>query len=76
MQSIIGTRQIPFHFRSNMDEFFMVRVSGIRKQVEHHIMEISPDDLTRLRFWQRRVSYRLNYTNRACIISIKNPAPS
>ena len=33
-------------FGSNMDEFFMVRVSGIRKQVEHHIMEISPDDLT------------------------------
>src|SRR5512141_2816509 len=30
-------------FGSNMDEFFMVRVSGIRKQVEHHIMEIFPD---------------------------------
>lgn len=33
-------------FGSNMDEFFMVRVSGIRKQVEHHIMEIFPDGLT------------------------------
>ena len=33
-------------FGSNMDEFFMVRVSGIRKQVEHHIMEILPDGLT------------------------------
>ena len=33
-------------FGSNMDEFFMVRVSGIRKQVEAHIMEISPDGLT------------------------------
>jgi polyphosphate kinase len=31
---------------SNMDEFFMVRVSGIRKQVEARIMESSPDGLT------------------------------
>jgi polyphosphate kinase len=33
-------------FGSNMDEFFMVRVSGIRKMVEAHIMEISPDGMT------------------------------
>ncbi len=33
-------------FGSNMDEFFMVRVSGIRKQVEAHVTEISPDGLT------------------------------
>jgi polyphosphate kinase len=33
-------------FGSNMDEFFMVRVSGIRKQVEAHIMDILPDGLT------------------------------
>src|SRR5262245_56516874 len=33
-------------FGANMDEFFMVRVSGIRKQVEAHIMEVSPDGLT------------------------------
>lgn len=32
-------------FGSNMDEFFMVRVSGIRKQVEARIMDISPDGL-------------------------------
>jgi len=31
---------------SNMDEFFMVRVSGIRKQVEAHISETSMDGLT------------------------------
>jgi polyphosphate kinase len=31
---------------SNMDEFFMVRVSGIRKQVEARIMEVSPDGMT------------------------------
>jgi len=33
-------------FGSNMDEFYMVRVSGIRKQVEARIMEVSPDGLT------------------------------
>ncbi len=33
-------------FGSNMDEFFMVRVSGIRKQVEAHIMDVTPDGLT------------------------------
>ena len=33
-------------FGSNMDEFFMVRVSGIRRQVEARIMEVSPDGLT------------------------------
>ncbi len=33
-------------FGSNMDEFFMVRVSGIRKQVEAHILQVSPDGLT------------------------------
>jgi polyphosphate kinase len=33
-------------FGSNMDEFFMVRVSGIRRQVEARIATISPDGLT------------------------------
>ncbi len=33
-------------FGSNMDEFFMVRVSGIRKQVEAHLMDVSLDGLT------------------------------
>ncbi len=33
-------------FGSNIDEFFMVRVSGIRKQVEAHIMDVSVDGLT------------------------------
>ena len=32
-------------FGSNMDEFFMVRVSGIRKQVEAHILETFSDNL-------------------------------
>jgi polyphosphate kinase len=33
-------------FGSNMDEFFMVRVSGIRKQVEAQIMDIAADGMT------------------------------
>ena len=33
-------------FGSNMDEFFMVRVSGLRKQVEAGIIEVSPDGMT------------------------------
>jgi len=33
-------------FGSNMDEFFMVRVSGIRKQVEANVVETSADGLT------------------------------
>lgn len=33
-------------FGSNMDEFFMVRVSGIRKQIEAGVLQISPDGMT------------------------------
>jgi polyphosphate kinase len=33
-------------FGSNMDEFFMVRVSGIRKQVEAHILDACCDNLS------------------------------
>ena len=33
-------------FGSNMDEFFMVRVSGIRKLVEANVTEISTDGMT------------------------------
>jgi len=33
-------------FGSNMDEFFMVRVSGIRRQVEARILELSSDGMT------------------------------
>jgi polyphosphate kinase len=33
-------------FGSNMDEFFMVRVSGIRRQVEARIMDVTADGMT------------------------------
>lgn len=33
-------------FGSNMDEFFMVRVSGIRKQIESKVTKLSEDGLT------------------------------
>ncbi|NJC98217.1 MAG: polyphosphate kinase 1 [Anaerolineales bacterium] len=33
-------------FGSNMDEFFMVRVSGLRKQVDAGIIDVSPDGMT------------------------------
>lgn len=33
-------------FGSNMDEFFMVRVSGIREQVEYQVSDVMPDGLT------------------------------
>ena len=33
-------------FGSNMDEFFMVRVSGLRKQVEAGIIDVTPDGMT------------------------------
>ncbi len=51
-------------FGSNMDEFFMVRVSGIRKQVEARITEVSPDGLTRAISWRRSASWRRSCTRK------------
>src|SRR6266576_2363061 len=33
-------------FASNIDEFFMVRVSGLKEEVEQEIEELSPDGMT------------------------------
>lgn len=31
---------------SNLDEFFMVRIAGLKKQVESHVVELPPDGMT------------------------------
>ena len=51
-------------FGSNMDEFFMVRLSGIRKQVEARIMEVYPDGLTppEVLAAARKISHELHRT--------------
>ncbi len=33
-------------FSSNLDEFFMIRVSGIREQIEAGVQQLSPDGMT------------------------------
>src|SRR5215213_3482090 len=33
-------------FSSNLDEFFMIRVSGLKEELEHHLSVVSADGLT------------------------------
>jgi polyphosphate kinase len=66
-------------FGSNMDEFFMVRVSGIRKQVEARIMEVFPDGLTppEVLAAARKISHELfgtalNFFNKKLVRKLDN----
>src|SRR5215831_17725979 len=33
-------------FSTNLDEFFMIRISGIKQQIESKVTELSPDGMT------------------------------
>src|SRR5918912_772995 len=33
-------------FSSNADEFFMIRVSGLKEELEEEVVELSPDGMT------------------------------
>src|SRR3989441_12851790 len=33
-------------FASNIDEFFMIRVSSLKEELEENVMELSPDGMT------------------------------
>jgi len=61
---------------SNLDEFFMVRVAGLRKQVEAGVIEVPPDGMTPSEQLAaiRKVALQLMVESRECLRYEINPA--
>jgi len=63
-------------FSTNLDEFYMVRVAGLRRQVSAHVHQTPPDGLTareQLDLIERRVGEVLEQA-RACLHDVLLPA--